>query len=101
MNEKTNASVAARPTPSAPAFEWNPRWQLIRAIAAPKKIALEDAGEDVEAVDVLARVLPVGERVDPQDLRADDRAADHPHEVGHQVSSGISRKQARNRGTTR
>ena len=37
MNEKTNASVAALPTPSAPALEWNPRWQLIRAIAAPKK----------------------------------------------------------------
>ena len=37
MNEKTNASVAARPTPSAPASELNPRWQLISAIAAPKK----------------------------------------------------------------
>src|SRR6516162_989631 len=36
-NEKTNASVAARPTPSAPARQLNPRWHETTAIAAPKK----------------------------------------------------------------
>ena len=43
MNEQTNASVAARPTPSAPAALWKPRWQLISAIAAPKKQRLDRA----------------------------------------------------------
>src|SRR5262245_54898801 len=36
MNEYTNASVEARPTPSAPPWLLNPRWQLTSAMAAPK-----------------------------------------------------------------
>ena len=34
------ASVAARPTPSAPAWLFKPRWQLINPIEQPKKNAL-------------------------------------------------------------
>lgn len=34
-NDSTNPSVAARPTPSAPARLWNPRWQQIRHSTPP------------------------------------------------------------------
>ena len=34
--EYTNASVAARPTPAAPARPLNPRWQAINDSTAPK-----------------------------------------------------------------
>ena len=36
MNDVTNASVAALPTPSAPEPQWNPRWHAMTAMAAPK-----------------------------------------------------------------
>ncbi len=40
MNDDTKARVAARPTPSAPAPPWKPRWQLMMAMAPPKNIGL-------------------------------------------------------------
>ena len=84
MNEKTNASVAARPTPSAPALRVEAAMATDQGDRRAEEVALEHAGEDIQAVHEVAGVLPVGERIDVEDLRADDRAADDPHEVAHQ-----------------
>ena len=67
--EVTNASVAALPTPSAPAVQLKPRWQPIRAIAAPKKTLLKTPAKMSSPPTYVAGVEPVVVRVDPEHLR--------------------------------
>ena len=52
MNEKTNASVAALPTPSAPALELKPAVATDQRDRRAEEVALEDPGEDVQPPDV-------------------------------------------------
>ena len=85
MNEYTNASVAARPTPSAPGSEWNPRWQLISAIAAPKKKLLKTPVNRSSPPDDSSRECSNSANESTRRmLGADHGAADDPHEVGHE-----------------
>ena len=93
-NEYTNALVAARPTPSAPGSQWKPRWQLIRAIAAPKNRLLKMPVNRSQLPTKLCEFCPVVVRVDVQNVDAVERAADDAHEVGHDRERGNQQEAA-------